>query len=112
MVALKDESNIRLVQFIPLLHIQLVYRLIEKVVLPRPRAIQHPDNAQQRRFAGPRGPHNGDELTLSNVDAHPPQQEKLVRSRLDGLLQIPQLNQRFHKFSFSDPLTLQILGLT
>src|SRR6202012_5859193 len=58
-------------------------------------------DAQQRRLARARRPHDRHKLARHDVQCHPPQQEKLVRPRLDRLLQIPQLNQWFHAVSFN-----------
>jgi len=47
-VALENETDIGFVQFVALLDVEFVHRLIEKIVFAIPRAIEHADNAKQR----------------------------------------------------------------
>src|SRR5690242_595402 len=43
-------------------------RLVEEPVLTGPGGIEHAEDAQQGRFAGARGPHDGDELTGPHLE--------------------------------------------
>src|SRR5216684_6010215 len=98
-VALKYEADVGFVQFVALLDVEFVDRLIEKVVFSAPRAIEHSDDAEQRGFSRAGRAHEGDELAVLNIQRDAPQDEKLAASRLEGLLEISHLNQRFHKLS-------------
>src|SRR5438270_9114822 len=99
MVALKNKTDIGLVQFIALLHIEFVDRLIEKIVFAAPGAVQHADDAEQRRLSRAGRPHERDEFALLNIDINSAQHEKFAAARLEGLLEITHLYQRFHKLS-------------
>ncbi len=90
-IALKHESDVCLMQLIALLDVEFVDRFAKKVVVPGPSAIEHSHDAQQRGFSGPGRPHNRHEFTGLNVQIDSPQQEKLIWTGLDNLLQIPQL---------------------
>ena len=91
-VALKDESDVALVQFVALLDVELVHGLIEEVILAAPCAVEHSDDAQQSRFSRARGPHNGHKLARQNVQVDAPQHEELASSLVIGLFQTAQLN--------------------
>src|SRR6266478_85927 len=45
MIALEDETNIRLMQFVPLLDIELVDGFTQEIIVPGPCAIEHSDDA-------------------------------------------------------------------
>src|SRR5262245_39134333 len=68
---LEDEADITLVQLAALFVGTLVNGLAEKVVLPAPRAIKHPEDTEKRRFARAGRPHDGYELPFHHfqVDA-------------------------------------------
>ena len=56
-VALEDEADVLLVELRAILGRQLVDRLVEEVVVARPRAVVHADDVEQRRLARrPRAP--------------------------------------------------------
>src|SRR4030095_15207838 len=71
MKCLEDEADITLVKLAALFVGTFVNGLAEKVVLPAPRAIKHPEDAEKRRFARAGRPHDGYELPFHHfkVDA-------------------------------------------
>src|SRR5580700_1145711 len=76
-------------------------RLAIEVVLAGPRAIEHPDDAEQRRFSGSRGAHEGDKLARLNLQRYAAQNVEFAAARLVNLLHVPQLNQWFHARSLA-----------
>src|SRR6266404_2884702 len=105
-VALENEADIGLVQFVALLDVEFVDRLIEKIVFTIPRAIEHADNAEQRGFPRARRTHEGDELPLLNVDVDAAKHKEFAPTGLESLLEIAHLNQRFHKLSLDARMSL------
>src|SRR5256714_15138227 len=98
-IALEDEADVRLVQFVAFLQIQFAYGLLEKVVLAGPGAVEHTEDAEQSRLAGTGRPHEGDELARENVQGNAAEDKKFAAAGFKGLLEIAHLNQRFHKLS-------------
>src|SRR5260370_15116202 len=92
-------------QFVPLFDVEFVNRLAEEVIVPAPRAIQHSDDAQQRRLSRAGGAHDGDKFPRLNIKIDSAHQEKLIRSGLNHFFQISQPNQWFNNFSL--PLSRQ-----
>ena len=45
-------------------------RVLEEVVFPRPVTVEHAENAEQRRLAGPRRTHDRDKLSVADVERH------------------------------------------
>src|SRR5260370_17858213 len=66
-IALKDEADVGLVQLIAFLDVEFVNRLIEKVVFAAPRAVEHADEAEQRRFSPPRRSHKLAQFPANNI---------------------------------------------
>src|SRR5467141_2943247 len=66
-VALEDKADVRFMQLVAFLDVELVNGLAEKVILTGPCAIQHADDTQQRRLPGTRRAHDGDELARLNI---------------------------------------------
>src|SRR4029077_192547 len=99
-VALKDEANVGFMRLVAFFDVEFVDRLIKKVVFAAPGTVEHADDAEQRGFSGAGRAHEGDELTLLNIQGDAAQNEKLAAAGLEGLLEISHLNQRFHKLSF------------
>jgi hypothetical protein len=93
-VALKHEADVLLVQLGAILGRELVHRLVEKVVLPRPRAVVHADDVQQRRLSGARRPHDGDELPLLHIQVDPAQHVRAARAVRIRFLDISQADER------------------
>src|SRR5260370_24658065 len=98
-IALKHESNVCLMQFVPIFNFEFVNVLAEEVIVPAPRAIQHSEDAQQRRLSRAVSAHDGDKFPRLNIQIDSAQQEELIRSGLDHFFQISQSNQWFHNFS-------------
>ena len=67
-IALKDEPDVRFVKLGALLWLHRVHRLVEQEILPSPRAVVHPQDVQQGRFARAGGPHDRQELTVGDVE--------------------------------------------
>src|ERR1700676_5274453 len=98
-IALKNEADIGFVQLVAFFDVELVDRLIEEIVFAGPSTVEHAYDAQQRGFPGAGRSHEGDKLTLLNVDVDTAKHKKFAAAGLEGLLQVSQLNQRFHKLS-------------
>src|SRR6266851_7080298 len=56
-IALKNEPDVRLMQFIALLDVEFMDRFAEEVVVPGPSAIEHSHDAQKGGFSRPGRPH-------------------------------------------------------
>jgi len=100
-VALKDEANVVLVQFVALLDAEFVDRLIEKMILAGPGSIEHPDDAEERGLPRPRRAHDGNEFAGLNVQGNTTKKEKFVRADVNGFFKISQLDQRLHGISLN-----------
>src|SRR5260370_31748959 len=100
-VALKDEADIRFVQLVAFFNVEFVDRLIKEIVFTVPGAIEHADDAKQSGFPRAGRSHEGDEFAGLNIQGDAPQDEKFAAAGLEDLLEISQLNQRFHKLSLS-----------
>jgi hypothetical protein len=100
-VALKDKANVGLVQFVAFLDVQFMDGLLEKVIFAGPSAVQHADDAEQRRFSRAGRTHESDEFTLLNIQRDAAQNEKLASAGFEYFFKISQLNQRFHVCSLS-----------
>ena len=72
-IALKDETDVLLVQFVAPLLVELVDGLLVKVILARPRAIEHAEDRKERGLARARRPHDRDELARLHVQIDPAQ---------------------------------------
>src|SRR5712692_6139710 len=66
-IALKHETDVRLMQLVPLLDVEFVHAFAEEVIVPAPRAIQHSDDAQQRGLSRARRAHDGYKFTRLNI---------------------------------------------
>src|ERR1700687_757380 len=95
-VALEDKADVRFMQLVAFLDVELVNGVTKKVIVPGPSTIQHADDTQQRRLPGARRAHDGDELARLNIQSNSAQQEEFVRASFDCLFETSQLNQRFH----------------
>src|SRR5258708_6237326 len=100
-IALENEADVRFVQLVAFLDVEFVDRLIVEVVFAAPRAVEHADDAEQSGFSRAGRTHEGDEFALLNVQRDAAQHKKLAAASLENLLEISQLNQRFHKISLS-----------
>jgi len=87
-VALENEADIGFVKLIALLYIESVDRLAVKVVLAGPRAIEHADNAEERRLPGSRGSHERNKFTRLNLQGDAAQNIKFAPSRFVNLLHV------------------------
>ena len=87
-VALKNKSNVGLVQFIALFDVQFVNRFAVEIIFTNPRAIEHPDNAEQSGFSGAGRSHDGDKLGGLNIQIDAAKQEKTVGARFNGFFEI------------------------
>src|SRR5437868_13964000 len=83
MVLLEYESDVFLVQLRALLQVELMDRLLEQVVLTAPGAVEHSNDAEQRRFSRTGRPHNGYEVAFLNVDRDAPQD--VIARRAGGI---------------------------
>ena len=72
-IALEHEADVLLVQLHPVLGFHAVHRVAGEFELAGPRAVEHAENAQQRRLARARGAHDGDELTFPNFHVDAPE---------------------------------------
>src|SRR5215217_3979398 len=96
-VALKDEADVLLVQLGPIFRGELVHRLIEEVILAGPGTVVHPDDVQERRFAGPRRPHDRDELPLFHIDVDAAQHVTAARAVGIRLLDVAQPDEHVRR---------------
>src|SRR5687767_14780457 len=94
MVLLKHETDVLLVELRPLLDAQLVHLVLEQLVLARPRAVEHSDDPEQRRFPGARGTHDRDELALTDVEVHATKNPRPGRAGVEGLLNAAEGDHR------------------
>ena len=86
-IALKYESDIGLVQLVALLDaefVELVHWLLEEKIFAGPRPVEHPQDAQQRGFAGTRWTHDGNELARLNIKRDAAKHEIFSASEIVG----------------------------
>src|SRR6266478_2155373 len=98
-IALKHEPDVRFMQLVAFLDVELMHCFAQEVVVAAPRPIEHSDDAQQRGLSRPRGAHNRDKLARLNIQIDSAQEIKFIRPGLDNFFQISQLNQWLHNFS-------------
>src|SRR5262249_43074442 len=67
-VALEDEPDVALVKGRALLRTERVDRMSEEVELARPGGVEHAEDPEEGRLARARGTHDGDELSLRDVE--------------------------------------------
>ena len=89
-IALKDEADVLLVQFHAVLGLHLVHRMVQKIELAGPGAVEHADDAQQRGFAGAGGAHDGYELAFLDLEVDPAQDERLGRAVFEVFLDVAE----------------------
>ena len=87
-VALKNEADIGFVKLIALFDVEPMNRLAIEIILARPGAIKHPDDAQEGGLSGSRGAHKGDKLARLNFQRHAAQNIKLAAARFVNLLHV------------------------
>ena len=87
-IALEHEADVLLVQLHAVLGLHLVNGMIQKIELAGPRAVQHADDAEQRRFAGARGTHDSDKLAFLDVHFDAPQDVGAAVARFVEFVQI------------------------
>ena len=95
-ITLKDESDVVLVQFVPLFDAEFVHRLFEEKIFAGPRSVEHSKNAQQRRLASPRRAHDRDKLARLNLQRNTAKHEVFAASQIVSFLQILELNEWRH----------------
>jgi len=94
-IALEDEADVLLVERRPMLGFERVDRLVEEVVLAAPGGVQHAQNGQQGRLAGPGGSHDGDEVALVDLEVDAAEHEGLGDPALEVLLDVAQTDHRW-----------------
>src|SRR5262245_4542639 len=67
MIALKHKADVLLVQFHPLLRLHLMNGTVEKIEFAGPGAVEHTQDAQQRRFSRAGRTHDGNEFALLDL---------------------------------------------
>jgi hypothetical protein len=87
-VALKNKSDVRLVQFVALFDVEFVNGFAIEIIFANPSAIEHSDNAEQSGFSSAGRSHNGDKLGWLNIQIDTTKQKKTVRARFNGFLEI------------------------
>ncbi len=70
MVLLKHKPDVLFIEYDPVFWFHVVDRMIVQEKLASPGGIQHPENAELRRFPGSRGSHYRYEIALSNFEAY------------------------------------------
>ena len=100
-VALENEADVVLVQFVALLGVEFVDRLIEEKVFTGPGAVEHAEDAKERGLSCPGRAHDGDKLAGLDVQGDAAKNEEFVRSGLEGLLDVFQLDEGLHVCSLS-----------
>ena len=78
MVALKHKANVLLVQFRAFLRFHRLHGIPVELELAAPGTVVHPQNMEQRRLAGAGRPHDGEKLSLFDIDVDLPQDERLA----------------------------------
>src|SRR5262245_31177236 len=66
--------------------------LAEEVIFAGPVAVEHPEDAQERRFSCAGRPHDGYKLAFFNVHADSAQDESLAGPRCESLFDVSQFN--------------------
>jgi hypothetical protein len=94
MVLLEDEADVLLVERDALLVTHRVDRLPKQVVLPTPAAVEHAEDAEERRLSGAGWPHHRHELPRLDVERDPPKDVESAGSRLHRLFDVAQRDQR------------------
>src|SRR5262245_27422686 len=67
MIALEYKPDIFLIQLHAILGLHAMHLVAEELKFAGPCAVEHPKDTQQRRLAGARGTHDGDELTFPDL---------------------------------------------
>ena len=67
--------------------------VVGQIVFAGPGAVVHAEQMQQRRLAGARRPHDGDELAFLHFRVDAAQHKRLGRTVLEILLHVPQNDQ-------------------
>ena len=99
-IALKNEADVPLLNLEAVLLAQLVNGMIAEVVLAGPRGIVHAEHVQQRRLAGARRSHDGDELSFADIETDAPEHECLRRAVLKVLLDVAKRNHDWSQFYY------------
>src|SRR6516162_778529 len=68
MILLKNKTDLLVAEGGPFLGLQMMNGGVVEKIFARPAVVVHSENVKQRRFAGPRRPHDGNELALRNFD--------------------------------------------
>ena len=92
MIALKNESEVFLVNLVPVFFLQPMDGMIEEIILAGPRAVMHSDQVEQRRFACAGRSHDGNELSFLNVHVDAAKHERLGWTMFEVLLDIAQID--------------------
>jgi len=92
-IALEHEPDVLLVEPRAILRRELVYRLIEEVVLAGPRAVVHADDVQERGLAGAGRPHDGDELAVLHIEVDAAQHVRAAGAVRVRLLDVAQADE-------------------
>src|SRR5436190_13651308 len=87
-VLLEDETDVPLVKFDAVFRFHFVNRFGEEVILALPITVEHSENREQRGFACPGRPHDGDEITLLDIQTDPAQNEGLACAGLVKLFKV------------------------
>src|SRR6185369_5719113 len=83
---------------------ELVHRRVEEVVLALPAGVEHAEDRHEGRLAGPRGPHDGDELPLLDLQVDAAQDEGPDVPVLVGLFDIAQTNHAVSSLAQGYPI--------
>src|SRR5471032_2148228 len=97
MIALKNHPNIFLGDFAALLALHLMYGLVAEPIFAGTLIVQQRKHVEQRRLPCSGGPHNGDELTFTDVEVDAAQHPGLAGGGFITAFDIFQLD---HKFLF------------
>src|ERR1700751_1557337 len=90
MIALKHEPDVPFVQLRAVLFVHTMNRMLEEVILACPCAVMHSEQMQQSRLPRSGRPHDGDKLSLFDVDINAPQNVRAAGAVFEVLLYIPQ----------------------
>src|SRR5271157_4760851 len=92
------ESDILLVQLGALPRLHPVHLVVHKLELAGPGAVEHPQDAQKRRFPRARGSHDGDKLALFDFQVDAPQHVAPAKAAFIEFLDIAKCD---HDASYS-----------
>jgi hypothetical protein len=92
-ILLKNEADVFFVQLDAAAIVEFMHRVFEQIIFALPRAIEHADDAHERRFSGARGAHDGDELAVFDIEIDPAEHPGFSRTGFIRFFDVDHSNQ-------------------